>query len=1182
VNRPITAREQAEMAQMLASDPAVSAWVGASAGSGKTKVLTDRVLRLLLQEGQAPGRILCLTFTRAASAEMATRLARRLGEWACAEDAGLSAQLAALGCQPTAALCARARTLFAEVLELPGGMRISTIHSFCQSLLHAFPLEAGLPPQFAVLEEAEAARMLAEAREAVLSGGLAPAENLALLAGLVSADDFSGVVAALMQERERVAACLRACNGVAGLRLRLGTALGLEDGMDEAAVVAALCLVPDAVGQAAAALVNHKNKAPRELALKMRDWMVADAAGRAARWQDWHGLFHTDKGTLRTALADHAAMVAEGVRLQAAQAQLAACRLASATHALLALADPVLRHYEARKRNAGLLAYDDLIAIARRVLQDPGSAWVLFKLDGGLDHILLDEAQDTNPAQWGIAAALTEEFFAGEGVPRRDGQDRIRTVFAVGDIKQSIFSFQGADAANFGAWENRFRGRVADQGGTFSKVQLNVSFRSTAAVLALVDAVFADGAARDGVAVAGDLLTHRADRAGHAGHVELWPLLQEAPKPKAEAWLVPEHALRVAGPEAQLAEALAARIAHMVRHETLPARCEEPGGCARPVRPGDILVLVRRLANVKLVPLLVRALKDRDVPVAGISRLRLVEQIAVQDLLALCDVLLLPEDDLQLAALLRSPLCGFSDDALFALAHGRLGSLWGALMAHRGEAASGRQHGEAASERQHGRITPRAATAEWLARLAGRADLATPHALLAEVLGEVSPSASSLGLGGRARLLARLGPDAAEPLDELLNAALAYERQHPPSLQGFVHWLRRGGAEVKREAEASADAVRIMTVHGAKGLQAPIVILPDVGAGQGGKAVRWIGPPDAELPMWAPNNRREFHAGPYAAVVAEAERRRQEEENRLLYVALTRAEDRLLVCGWGREAKQWHGLVAAGFRRLEDHGATESAFDPAAFGAPAACDFGAASAWRLECPQTVPPAADRNPGAAASAGALPGWATRPAPPEAAEAAVSPSALPGEEATPAAAPHGAADPEGRRFKRGRLVHALLQHLPERPPAEREAACRGFLARPGHGLDAAAQAETMAEVLALLDTPWAAAAFGPGSLAEAPVAGRINGHLIAGQVDRLVVTADRVLALDYKTNRPPPASADVVSPLYLRQMAAYRALLRQAFPGRTVECALVWTYGARVMPLPDALLDLHAPDRPAPGA
>jgi ATP-dependent helicase/nuclease subunit A len=1165
MNLPLSPRQEAELEQGRGSDPGASAWVTASAGSGKTKVLTDRVLRLLLAPDARPNAILCLTFTKAAAAEMATRLARELGRWAVMPEGMLADRLSILlGRAPAREDLERARTLFARVLELPGGMRISTIHAFCQSLLRAFPLEAGLSPQFGVVEDMEAASLLAEAQEEVLAGPLTPREALESLAALVPPNAFAQLVAALTRDRERLAAALRGTGSLDALCGAIARHLGLGHAADEHALVEqAAAEVSSEIVVAARLLQASRNANDQARGAKLMDWVAQDRALRVANWSAWVEIFLTDKGTPRATLATKqvgarqedcvAILLREAERVAAVEGSRRACRLLTATRALLGLGAPVLQGYAARKAARGLMDYDDLILSAQRVLQDPGSAWVLYKLDGGLEHVLLDEAQDSNPAQWGIAAALTEEFFAGRGVERdarggkpKDMPPALRTVFAVGDVKQSIYGFQGADASGFGRWKTHFAARCEAIASELRDVQLKVSFRSTAPVLALVDAVFADGPARTGVVNGNDVLVHRADRMGHAGCVELWPMLEPPEAEPPPAWEVPEAPARAAGADALLAEALAARIAHWIASkEMLPSR-------GRSIRPGDILVLVRKRTG-GLVPRLLRALKERNVPVGGADRLKLAEQIAVQDLLALCDVLLLPEDDLQLAAVLKSPLVGLSEDQLFALAQDRPGSLWQRLAEQRGrDSAEGR-------------------AADWLAALMNRADLVTPHALLAEILGEHR---------GRERLLARLGPDAADPLDELLNAALDHERRHPPSLQDFVHWLRRGGAEVKREQESGGDVVRVMTVHNAKGLQAPVVILPDtVNKDRDDRSVRWHveegAPP---IPLWAPN--KDAHAPAFSALREKEKLARAEEEHRLLYVALTRAEDRLLVCGWQRSRPPkrdwpegcWYDLVQRGFAQL---GAAERDFVPAAFGAPAECRFAGASFRRHESTQSAPARPDGRDAPAPAAADLPGWARRPAPPEAVEDALAPSAIPAENETPAAAPHGASDPRGLRFRRGRLVHALLQHLPERAAAEREAAARTFLARPGHGLSAAEQAETLREVLDLLALPEVAAAFGPGSLAEAPLAGRIGDRLVSGQVDRLLVEADRVLVLDYKTNRPPPAALEQVPALYLRQMAAYRAVLRLAFPGRAVDCALVWTYGARFMRLPGELLDLHAP-------
>ncbi len=1123
---------EAEAAQGRASDPAASAWVSASAGSGKTKLLTDRVLRLLLA-GCAPGRILCLTFTKAAAAEMAQRLNKRLGEWAVDDDAALALSLGALlGRDATPAEADLARRLFAEVLELAGGMRIATIHAFCQTLLRAFPLEAGLPPQFTVLEDRDAIATLAEAREDAL-GRAAGSAALAQVAGLVGAERFAELARDATDDGAQLDLALAQAGGLDMLMHALARTLGAAG--DDAAALrheAATGCDDTALRRAQAALVASRNENDQERGATLDTWLRLDSAERAARFEEHRDfLLTTTKGTVRdkfttkgmgaNAAPIQAVLAEEGARIRDIAMRLNALHLAAATRALLATATPVLHAYRAAKSARAQLDFDDLITATETLLRDPGSAWVLFKLDSGIAHVLLDEAQDSNPAQWGIMQALTAEFFVGE-------QDSPRTVFAVGDPKQSIYAFQGADPEGFAKARAHFEPRVRATGGVFRDVPLDVSFRSTPAVLQLVDAVFAAPDARDGVlADNAPPLRHTANRMGMAGVVELWPLLVASATPPPPPWAVPDEAQDEENAQAELAHALAQRIAAMIRTETLPAR-------GRPIRPDDILILVRQ-RNL-LTRLLIRELKAAGVPVGGLDRIALAAQIGVMDLLALLDVALFPDDDLRLAALLKSPLVGLDEDALFRLAHGRAGSLHAALMAHRGGSDE------------------YARAADWLAHWSARADRATPHALLAELLGAG---------GARAALLARLGPDAADGLDELLNAALVHESRHPPSLQGFLHWLREGGAEVKRDAESAHGQVRIMTAHGAKGLQAPVVILPDtISRNRPDTSLRWLEEgANHPLPLWIP---RQEHPEPDAVMrLRDAEtRRRRQEENRLLYVALTRAEDRLLVAGWARSEKApehgWYTRIAEGFSAL---GAAALPFDQHGFAGPL---------LRHESPQTVPPKPDAT-SATATDQPLPAWAAHPAPAEG-EAMLSPSDLAdAETGPPAAAPHAPGDPLGLRFRRGRLIHALLQHLPALPAPTRAEAAARYLARPGHGLPAETQEDIAREALALLHHP----VFAPGSLAEAPIAGRLKGRLFSGQVDRLLVSPDRVLVVDYKTNRPVPRSTETVPPAYLRQMAAYRALLRAAFPGRVVQCALLWTYSAELMALPDRLLDQHAP-------
>ncbi len=869
--------------QLQASDPRASAFVSAHAGTGKTKLLIDRLLRLMLA-GADPARILCLTYTKAAAAEMAIRLQRRLGSWVAMPDADLGEALLALDVAATAANLQAARALFARVLDLPGGMRIGTIHAFCQSLLKRFPLEASISPHFQLVDAADARAALQQAREAALPQ--ADPAALAALAGLVSADGFAGLVETLEHNRHRLAAALAlpqdallaAMRRVAGAT-RPDAAAIMEDAVawpDEAPLRSQIALA-----------AAHGSDGVKTKAGRMLEWLSMPPDMRADYWPQWVEEFHLADGKHRAVSAFANAKLAaryetiipacaaEQARIEAVQDSLRALRMADASAALLGLAAPILASYAGAKDRRALLDYDDLIGRTFSLLENEGAAWVLFKLDGGLDHLLLDEVQDTAPAQWNIADRLTADFFTGEGA--RQETALARTMFAVGDRKQSIYSFQGADPAEFDRWRAIYGRRVTQAGLAWRPTVLDVSFRSTAPILALVDAVAAARGPEGGLGEAGVTLRHTPYRTGEAGRVELWPM---TPRPETTAhlpWTIP-HANQAQHSAPQtLVNQLSAWIA------------AEVGSGA--VRPGDILVLVRRRGDFDRA--LVRALKARGVPVAGLDRMVLTDQAGVQDLIALCDALLLPQDDLTLAEMLVSPLGGLSDDSLMQLAVQRHASLWDALRHRAGE----RPDWQAAHD--------------FFTALLGRVDYAQPYALLSEALGP---------LGGRARLFARLGPEAAEPVDELLAAALLHAAAHPPSLQGFLHWLRLSAAEVKREAEAAGDAIRIMTVHGAKGLEAPLVILPDTTAlPPDERGLCWATDPGtgAELPLWQPHKDLRCHA--VEAIRASGAAARAREYNRLLYVALTRARDRLLVCGWEPHHPQpgtWYEQVAAAMQTL--------------------------------------------------------------------------------------------------------------------------------------------------------------------------------------------------------------------------------------------------------------------------
>jgi len=1137
---------RADAAQRSASDPTVSIWVAASAGTGKTKVLTDRVLRLMLGGDETPtlpNRILCLTFTKAAAAEMANRLAHRLGRWAVMPADELKSELQHLsGAAPSPELVERARRLLAAVLETPGGMRIQTIHAFCQTLLARFPLEAGVSPHFEVVDERSAEDLLGTAREELIAhidpdSGDALARALDVITRNVHETRLADLLAELTRERGRLARLRLRHGGVVGLLTSLRDRLELAAGETSDSVLREACadgtFARDPLRAAAAALTEGSAR-DAEHGRVIADWLALDDAdARHDNFATYRLAFFTKDGKLRAKLltkkVDTSAeepLIAEAKRLLALDQRLRNATIAEATEAILIFATALLDAYDAKKRARNWLDYDDLILHTQALLAAGSgrAAWVLYKLDGGLDHILVDEAQDTNPDQWAVVEALANEFFAGAGA-----RDIPRTIFGVGDAKQSIYGFQRADPRIFAGTREQFRARVQAAERRWEQVPLDVSFRSTTAVLDTVDRVFADAAARDGLLFGESDVAHESARIGQAGLVELWAPVEPEAEDMPAPWKPPVERGEGESSQSRFADILAGRIAAMCNGSD---RLESHD---RAIQPGDIMVLVRRRNT--FMDELVRRLKERDVPVAGIDRLVLTNHIAVMDLLSLGRFLLLPDDDLSLAETLKSPMFGLDDDDLFSLAYGRgERNLWQVLL--------GRQHLKASW----------GVAARTLSDLLARADRMTPYELFAEALSRPH---------GRQAILARLGTEAIDPLDELLAQALAFERAHLPSLQGFLHWLDSGDVVVKRDLDVGGGggAVRVMTVHGAKGLEAPIVFLPDsLQAPAHSPMLAWD--PENEGVLWPPS--AAMRNGLSEAWIEEAKGRDREEYRRLLYVAMTRAADRLYVCGWRDRRKEpvdcWYHLVRTGLEEL---------------GKPVGDGTPGTPILRHQVNQAAEPDSVSQPSDVSRSAKAPDWTRYLPPPEPTPPVpLVPSAMLAEE-PPTRSP--LAPEVGTAAERGRLIHRLLQSLPNLALTERAEACRRFLARPALTLSPEACEEITAATLAVMDSADFGPVFGPGSRAEVPIAGAlpVSGAVLSGQIDRLVVTDDAVLAVDYKTGRGAPATpADAPAP-YLRQMAAYRAGLRLIYPGHRIHCGLLWTEQPALMALPNALLDAHAP-------
>ncbi|OWJ76143.1 double-strand break repair helicase AddA [Haematobacter genomosp. 1] len=1139
-------RDAASQRQVDAANPRASTWLSANAGSGKTRVLTDRVARLLLN-GVEPQRILCLTYTKAAASEMQNRLFHRLGEWAMLGDGPLGEALLKLGI-PAAEIGAErlrgARRLFARAIETPGGLKIQTIHSFCASLLRRFPLEAGVTPQFSEIDD-RAAELLREEVIETLADDPRHVAAVDGVAALWTGDSLRDLVAQICQHRAAFADPLD--------RRAAFTLFGLPEAFTAADVLADVCL-------------GNEGDLCRELIAALETGGATDLSAatklRAARFDPMglgtlavlEGVFLTGAaakepftakiGSFPTkatrARVPRMAMVEDLMkRVEAARARRLALVAAERAAALHRFAAAFLPEYDRRKGERGWLDFDDLITRARALLTDRAAAqWVLFRLDGGIDHILVDEAQDTSPGQWAVIERLAEEFAAGEGAR----VETPRTLFVVGDKKQSIYSFQGADLAVFEAMRQEFGQRLARIEMPLVELTLAHSFRSSAAVLGVVDATFA---ADGGKGLGGDV-RHIAFKNDMPGRVDLWPLVPKAGDPEEDVWYEPVDLVTDQHHEARLARMIAREIRRLIDAGTL---IPEGNGRTHPMTEGDVLILVRRRNT--LFREIIRACKQAGLAIAGADRLKLAAEMAIRDLTALLSFLVTPEDDLSLAAALRSPLFGWGEGDLYRLAEPRGGAfLWEALRRER------ERHGP---------------TLAMLDDLRDQSDFLRPYELAERILTRH---------GGRGRLLARLGPEAEDGINAFLAQALAYEQAEVPSLQGFVGWLASGDVEVKRQVDAAGGRIRVMTVHGSKGLEAPVVIMPDTAKTR---------PQEREqiylsngTPLWrtAAAESPDLIASARGDLLA----RQEEERARLLYVAMTRAQSWLIVCGAGEPAKDlssWHDRIAVGMARAAGAslGASLGASPGSSLGADhgrgldeglklAPCPFPPGEGKRLswgDWPADRP--ADRpGEGVAASAepapAALPGWTMQPAPPPREEPGpVSPSALGGAKALPG---ESGLDEAAAKL-RGTRLHLLLEHLPHYPAAEWDRLSHDLLALDDNPPPAAERLALLAEARAVIGNPALGFLFAPETLAEVPVTAEIGGRRMLGTIDRLVITSDHVLAIDFKSNAVVPSSEAGVPEGILRQMGAYAAALRLIWPGRRVETAVLWTRTGVLMPL-----------------
>ncbi len=1156
MNKPLKIPEHVLNEQFASSDPNVSAWVAANAGSGKTHVLTQRVIRLMLA-GSTPDRILCLTFTKSAAANMKSRVFDTLAKWTMMDDEALSQSVEAISGAPvTPETRTRARRLFAQALDTPGGLKIQTIHAFCEALLHQFPLEANVPGHFETLQETGQAALLAEAKAHILAGQASDIRLIEYFRKLVEFASENAIeqgIASIVADRNAFAGWIE--QGLDSAMAPVSDALGVKtsDTPDSLMHSCFKALPLDVAALRNVIKVTGDSDKARDTEVHL---LLSKAVGRddiAVRFEAMETALLTAKGETRSEsrivskfvkdrIPDIAEqLVATGVALQKARGKIKALSLIEHSRYLFYIAEAVIERYAALKRRHGVIDFDDQVdkcaaLLTRNEIRD----WIRYRLDRGIDHVLVDEAQDTSPKQWEIINAITADFHSGNSASARN-----RTVFVVGDEKQSIYSFQGARPEEFAKQQSQLKQATSNAQKRFHPGKLTLSFRSTSDVLHAVDEVFGPEENRRGLMQSGEQPAHDAVRENDPGEVQVWPAFVKETVDESDSWLDPIDHTTMRDPAVQLADRIAETIGEWVGN-TLP-------GSDIPLKYEDILVLVRK--RDRFITALTRTIKDRGLQVAGADRLVLTDHIAVEDLLALGQFALLPSDDLNLACVLKGVLFDLDEETLFDFAFDRdNASLYEVIVAAAKEPAH--KHHHLAVEIRN--------SLDFVFKQGNELNV---FEFFAWALGP---------FGMRKAFLARLGMEAEDVLDAFLDETISFAREGGIGLERFIATLSQSKPEIKREVELERDEVRILTVHASKGLEARVVFLVDPFNPPWTESHRPpILPVVTKAPqsyLWLPTSA--MHVEATKASTERISQLAQEEYRRLLYVGMTRAADRLIVCGYrgSSEPKHetWHSMV---HNALHDTAETFELPDGSVGGirwkenaTPSRISGAKVIQQNLKTERAV---------------AIPDWLATKAPQEnPLPAPLTPTGayvlIEGEDNQNEPFNPGHQDAGGKfSIQKGAAVHYLLECLPDAPRQERARLGREYLHKAGAEWTNNQRERVWQDVCAILEDDTLSYLFSERSSAEVSLTGRLSTRsgqrLIAGQIDRLVVREHDVAIIDYKTGTSVPSAPESIPPQYLTQMSLYRELVTQIYPDQAVRCYILWVHGPKMMQIEDWQLD-----------
>lgn len=1084
------------------TNSSASFWVKASAGSGKTKILTDRALSLLI-EGVAPNNILCLTFTRAAAAEMESRILKTLSIWAYQEKTQLSKDLEfLLKRPPSSEECERAQHLLGIAFEL----KVQTIHSFAKDMLDQFPIEAGLSPTFSLLEDDAYQEFLKNLPSVLLSdlkSDIPLKECLDIFLPFFSLFSFKELLDLILENRSPLENFLATHTHEPLPNKDLLQQFLYESLKDISIPHNSLKKISLIFKQEED--VNFQNKGAF-----LNSFLESSPEERITLYSHYLDLFLTQQKTPRVNLlnkrlkTEHPLLfedlLKEQLRLLNLEETLKDMSFNVFTRAFYKLSSCVFDRYLSFKQEKNSYDYTDLLLKARDLLKDSEKApWIFYKLDSTINHILLDEAQDTSPLCWEILTLLLTRLKENStGIPK--------TLFVVGDEKQSIYSFQGADPEIFKQHESLFEQLAHIHNESWHTHKLELSYRSTEAVLKTVDTIFSSKNVSAGVSTK-EKISHETFRINHPGRVEMWPLL--TPDKKNQSWDPLEFktlSSQPSHPERILAQTLAEHIEQLIqKKEILPST-------KKPIQYGDILILVRR--RTLLIEELIYFLKNKGIPVLGQDRILLKDHLGIQDLLVIAQWTLFPDDDLSLATLLKGPFFSFSEENLFHICWGRQDTLFKALQ-----------------EKSDHPINY-AKTLKVLEEMRSLQKQNGPFTFFSLLLTH---------LNGRLYFLDRFGQEINEILDEFLTLIYELEQRKGMGLHECIHWIQRSEIALKRTLDTHhSNQVRIMTVHGSKGLESPYVIITDTTTlprNPLGFSLCWKGQTPVLIP---PKELRPKHLDP---LLLEARKKSLEEYRRLLYVALTRAQDHLLITGFlptgntPLSHESWWTLT---------HDALKLISKPIPF------SFleNSRNAWSgegfiLESGIFYPKHASHEEVSHKEKAQIPDWFYEQASQD--FHPINTIRVTGMEELSGASKN--------TLERGEILHLFLEKLPAYPESSWSHVTEVLLKQSTLS-QIPDEKESQQKVFSILKNPDLQFLFGPNSYGEIPLMGTLNGAIFSTRLDRLVVSKDVLWIVDYKSDKIVPLSPSLIPNPYLKQLLIYRTLLQPLYPQLSIKLGILW--------------------------